>query len=114
MLSLCAPRRQQEGMALFIALVVLVMLALATAAMLRSAGTGILVGGNLANQQAAVGSSDQAVESAVAWLENNHSASSSSTATAAPCSPAIRPITATWPCAPTRTPTRPGPTCGPP
>jgi type IV pilus assembly protein PilX len=61
--------------------VVLVMLALATAAMLRSAGTGILVGGNLANQQAAVGSSDQAVESAVAWLENNHSASSSSTAT---------------------------------
>ena len=76
------PQRAQRGVSLFIALVVLVMMALATAAMLRSAGTSVLVGGNLANQQAAVGSSDQAVETAVAWLENNNGLSSSTTASA--------------------------------
>ena len=73
-------RQSAQGVVLFIALVVLAMMALATAAMLRSAGTGALVGGNLAQQQAAVGSSDPALEQAITWLEANSGKSSSTSA----------------------------------
>lgn len=75
------PGIRQRGVVLFIALVVLVMMALATAAMLRSAASSTLVSGNLAFQQSAVGSSDQGIEQAVTWLENNSGQSTSTTAT---------------------------------
>lgn len=75
------PRAAQQGVVLFIALIVLVMMALATAAMMRSASTSTLVSGNLAFQQSAIGSSDQGIERAVIWLENNNGQTSSTTAT---------------------------------
>lgn len=75
-------RGQQQGIVLFIVLVVLVVMALATAAMLRSVSSTTGITGNLAYQQAAVTSSDRGVETAVAWLESNNGASSSSSASA--------------------------------
>lgn len=75
------PSRQQ-GLVLFVALIVLVALALATAAMMRSVGSGQVIAGNLAFQQSAVGSSDHGTEAAVAWLEDNKGLSSSSSASA--------------------------------
>jgi type IV pilus assembly protein PilX len=74
--------RTQQGLVLFVALIVLVALALATAAMMRSVGSGQVIAGNLAFQQSAVGSSDRGTEAAVAWLENNKGLSSSSSASA--------------------------------
>jgi len=58
--------RTQQGLVLFVALIVLVALALATAAMMRSVGSGQVIAGNLAFQQSAVGSSDRGLGAAVA------------------------------------------------
>jgi type IV pilus assembly protein PilX len=81
-LSQASRRGAQQGIVLFIVLVVLVVMALATAAMLRSVSSTTGITGNLAFQQAAVTSSDRGVETAVAWLETNNGASSSSSASA--------------------------------
>jgi type IV pilus assembly protein PilX len=75
------PHRQQ-GVVLLITLIVLVIMALATAAMMRSVSSANVIAGNLAFQQAAMASSDQGMEAAVVWLENNNGQSSSTTASA--------------------------------
>jgi hypothetical protein len=62
-----APRRQQ-GVVLFIALIVLVAMALAGIAMLRAMGAGIIIAGNLAFKQNATSVGDLGIESARAWL----------------------------------------------
>lgn len=71
----------QRGVVLVLALIVLVALTLAALALTRSTYTSSVIAGNLAFQQAATNSADQGVESAIAWLENNYTATTSSTAT---------------------------------
>lgn len=61
------PRRQQ-GVVLFISLIVLVAMSLAGVALWRSIGTGVLIAGNIAIQRGAVTSSDIGIESARTWL----------------------------------------------
>jgi type IV pilus assembly protein PilX len=81
-ISLQTGRRQpgqlpaaQRGVVLVIALIVLVAMTLAALGLMRSVDTSNLVSGNLAFQQAATHSSDQAVEYAISWLENCNAAS---------------------------------------
>jgi len=62
------PRSRQQGVVLFIALIVLVAMSLAGVAMWRSIGTGVLIAGNIAIQRGAVTSSDAGIEAARAWL----------------------------------------------
>ena len=69
--------RAQQGMVLIVALVVLVVMALSTAAMLYSTGAGTWLVGNLTFRQSAVASGDQGVEKAIAWLKATSSSSPS-------------------------------------
>jgi Tfp pilus assembly protein PilX len=69
--------RAQQGMVLIVALVVLVVMALSTAAMLYSTGAGTWLVGNLTFRQSAVASGDQGVEKAIAWLKTTSSSSPS-------------------------------------
>ena len=63
-----APRSAQQGVVLFIALIVLVAMTLAGLAMMRSVDTNNLIAGNLAFKNAASSAGDAAVESARNWL----------------------------------------------
>ena len=63
--------RRQRGVVLFIALIVLVAMALAGVAMMRSVDTTLGVAGNLAFKQAAVLSTDQGVSTAYVWINAN-------------------------------------------
>lgn len=60
--------RKQNGVVLFIALIVLVAMSLAGVALWRSIGTGVLIAGNIAMQRGAVTSSDAGIENARTWL----------------------------------------------
>ena len=60
--------RKQQGVVLFIALIVLVAMSLAGVALWRSIGTGVLIAGNIAIQRGAVTSSDVGIEGARTWL----------------------------------------------
>lgn len=62
--------RKQQGVVLFIALIVLVAMSLAGIALWRSIGTGVLIAGNIAMQRGAVTSSDGGIEAARTWLMN--------------------------------------------
>ena len=62
--------RQQSGMVLFIALIVLVSMTLAAIGMTRSVDTSNLVAGNMAMKQAALNASDAGIEQAITWLES--------------------------------------------
>jgi len=62
------PVRKQNGVVLFIALIVLVAMSLAGVALWRSIGTGVLIAGNIALQRGAVTSSDLGIETARTWL----------------------------------------------
>ena len=64
------PPKQQRGVVLFIALIVLVAMSLAGVALWRSIGTGVLIAGNIAIQRGAVTSSDAGIEGARTWLIN--------------------------------------------
>jgi len=64
-------RSAQHGVALIVALIVLVALTLAGLALMRSMDTTGLIAGNLAFRQAATQSGDIGVEAAIAWLETN-------------------------------------------
>lgn len=64
-----APRAQQRGIVLIVALVVLVAITVAGMAMIRSVDTATLVAGNLAFQQAATHAADKGVEQAIAMLK---------------------------------------------
>lgn len=67
-------RQRQAGVALVMALIVLVAMTLAGLAMMRSVDTSSLVAGNLAFKQSAAISADAGVEAAIAWLSANASA----------------------------------------
>lgn len=61
------PARQQ-GVVLFIALIVLVAMTLAGIAVMRSVGTNVLISGNIAFKQAATSVADYGVEKARDWI----------------------------------------------
>lgn len=63
--------RAQQGVVLFISLIVLVAMSLAGIALMRSVDTGVLVAGNLAFKQASLQSSHQAIATASTWLSAN-------------------------------------------
>lgn len=63
-----APGGAQRGLALFIALIALVILSLAAVALVRSVDTTTIVAGNLAFKQSSVRSGDAGVEAAMAYL----------------------------------------------
>lgn len=64
-------RRAQQGVILFIALIVLVAMSLAGIALMRSVDTNVLVAGNLGFRQANTMYGDVGVEAARAWLTAN-------------------------------------------
>lgn len=61
-------RSAQRGIALFIALIALVIMSLAAVALIRSTDTNTLIAGNLAFKQSAVSSADAGVEAAITQL----------------------------------------------
>ncbi|SMC21132.1 hypothetical protein SAMN02745857_01136 [Andreprevotia lacus DSM 23236] len=63
--------RTQQGIALFLALIALVVMTLAAIALVKSVDSGTLVIGNLSFKQAAVVAADHAAEDAVSWLQTN-------------------------------------------
>lgn len=60
-------RTRQDGVVLFVALIVLVVMALAGVAMVRQSGTGLSVAGNIAMRQSATSAGDLGTETARAW-----------------------------------------------
>ena len=71
-LTRCLPSpRRNRGVVLFIALIVLVALALAGLALVRSVDTGVIVAGNLAFKQSATNAGDIGIEAARTWLNTN-------------------------------------------
>jgi type IV pilus assembly protein PilX len=65
---------KQKGLALFIALIALVVMSLAAVALIRSVDTNTIIAGNLGFKQSATVSADSGVETAISWLANNQSA----------------------------------------
>jgi len=63
-----ALRRGQQGVVLFIALIVLVAMSLAGIALMRGVDTGTIIAGNLAFRQSAMHVADIGVEAARTWL----------------------------------------------
>lgn len=66
---IASPHRHQKGLSLIVVLLSLVTLAFASVALVRSIDTGTLVVGNLGFKKAATTSSDQPVDTAIAWLQ---------------------------------------------
>ena len=64
-------RTRQQGVVLFIALIVLVAMTLAGLAIMRSVDTSTLVSGNVAFRQAALSSGDRGLDAAFTWLKAN-------------------------------------------
>lgn len=62
--------RRQNGMILFIALVVLLLMSLAAVGLVKTMDSGTSVVGNLALKQTAVAAGDRGFEAAIAWLED--------------------------------------------
>lgn len=60
-------RAAQQGVVLFVALIVLVVMALAGVAMMRQSGSGLSVAGNVGMKQNATSAGDFGTESAIAW-----------------------------------------------
>lgn len=63
-----APGIRQDGVILFIAIIVLVAMTLAGLALVRSIDTGNMVAGNLAFKQSSTAAGDAGTEAGVAWL----------------------------------------------
>lgn len=61
-------RSRQQGVTLFLAMIVLVAMLLSGIALFRTVDSGVLVAGNLAMQKNATRQGDQGTEDAVAWL----------------------------------------------
>ncbi|MEP7300984.1 MAG: hypothetical protein ABI699_05600 [Caldimonas sp.] len=59
--------RRQRGVVLFVAMIVLVVMALAGVAMVRQSGTGLSIAGNLAFKQNATSAGDLGTEAAINW-----------------------------------------------
>jgi len=64
-------RRAQQGVVLFVALIILVAMTLAGIALMRSVDTNVLIAGNLAFRQANTMYADTGLEAARAWLTAN-------------------------------------------
>jgi len=64
-------RRRQQGVILFIALIVLVAMSLTGIALMRSVDTNVLIAGNLAFRQGTTLAGDGGVEEARSWLAAN-------------------------------------------
>ncbi len=64
-------RRRERGVVLFIALIVMVAMALAGLGLIRAVDTGVIVAGNLAFKQGATTAGDQGLEAARTWLNAN-------------------------------------------
>jgi Tfp pilus assembly protein PilX len=62
---------RQEGVVLFIVLIVLVAMTLAGIAMVRSVDTGNVIAGNLAFKQTAIHAADRGIQAAYNWLVAN-------------------------------------------
>ena len=60
---------KQRGVVLFVALIALVVMSLASVALIRSVDTNTLITGNLSFKQSAVVSSDRGIETALAWVK---------------------------------------------
>jgi type IV pilus assembly protein PilX len=60
---------QQQGLALFVALIALLIMSLAAVALIRSVDTNTMIAGNLSFRQAALVASDRGAESALSWME---------------------------------------------
>jgi Tfp pilus assembly protein PilX len=63
--------RQERGVVLILAIIVLVAMSLAALALMRSVSSGNRVAGNLSFQQAATLAGDQGIEGAAAWLDQS-------------------------------------------
>lgn len=63
-----APRRRQQGVVLFIALIVLVAMTLAGIALFRQVGTGIIIAGNMTFKRIATAAADRGIEDGRTWL----------------------------------------------
>ena len=59
--------RRQRGVVLFVAMIVLVVMALAGVAMVRQSGSGLSIAGNLAFKQSATSAGDFGTETALSW-----------------------------------------------
>jgi type IV pilus assembly protein PilX len=59
--------RRQRGVVLFVAMIVLVVMALAGVAMVRQSGSGLSIAGNLAFKQSATATGDYGTEAALNW-----------------------------------------------
>lgn len=74
-------RKKQQGLALFVAMIALVVMSIAGLALMRSVDTGVLIAGNLAFRQSATHGGDAGIEAARTWLlANTSSLASDSTA----------------------------------
>ena len=62
---------RQQGVVLFIALIVLVVMSMAGIAMNRSIETSLGVAGNLAFRKSTLQGTEKAMSTAIAWLDNN-------------------------------------------
>ena len=63
-------KRRQQGLILFVALIVLVALTLSGLSLMRSSGTGLLIAGNLSFRQSGVSLADYGSEAARNWILN--------------------------------------------
>lgn len=63
--------KQQRGIVLLMALIILIAMSLAGVALVRSVDTGNIISGNLAFKQSALSSTDRGVQTAFVWLNTN-------------------------------------------
>lgn len=73
-------QKKQNGVALFVAMMVLVVMSIAGLALMRSVDTGVLIAGNLAFRQSATHGGDAGIEAARTWLLANTSSLASDSA----------------------------------
>jgi len=66
--------RNQRGVVMVVALIVLVVMTLGGIALMRSMDTSGMIAGNMAFKQAATQSADTGIESAIAWIEQSNGA----------------------------------------
>jgi len=68
--------RDQRGVVLFVALIVLVAMTLAGIALMRSVDTALVVAGNMAFKQSAIAVADRGTQEAVKWLQDTSTSNS--------------------------------------
>lgn len=71
-------KKHQQGVVLFIALIILVAMTLAGIALVRSVDTNNIISGNLAFKQSSLMSADRGIQAAFIWLNDNRTTLSKS------------------------------------